>query len=119
MIIMRKINYYETLETLKYATLTCKQISIITGHSMYASKKIRLEIINHYNKFPYTQNAHVRTDHFIEWYDSKLLTKMYNEIYKLNEVVEIQPSVFLNELDKLHNPVIMLANECNENILAN
>lgn len=78
-------NYDETKEILKHSTLTCKQIADITGQSIYMAKQIRLKILNEYNnKFPYSTGARVRTDHFVEYYDNKIITNLYNSLFNLS-----------------------------------
>lgn len=99
---MKKVDYNEIVENLKYATLTCEQIAQITGHSLYAAKRMRLLIIEKFNdKFPYSTSAHVRTDHFVSWYDNPVINKAYATLYDLNStsegVANTHPFVFYNQ----------------------
>ncbi|MFV0394456.1 MAG: hypothetical protein ACK5LC_08675 [Coprobacillaceae bacterium] len=69
-------------ECLKYPLLTCKQIALITGTSVFAARQLRLTILEeYYDKFPYSKGAKIRTDHFLERYDNPRLTKLYEDLY--------------------------------------
>lgn len=105
---MRKLDYERIVEILKYATLTCTQISEITGQSLYASKQMRLKIIEDYKgKYRYTTGSHIRTDHFVQWYDSPVLNKAYKDLYMLictNNQLTLKPARTLRKsnLSKLN-----------------
>lgn len=103
---MNKINIKKIKELLQYGTLTCKQISEITGQTLYTAKKIRLKIIESYAKeFPYTSGAHVRTDHFVIWYNNPVINREYKSIYNLDIDKEIanQQSFVLNNIFAFSN----------------
>lgn len=72
-------------DILSYSLLTCEQISIICGMSLYGAKKMRLAILEKYKeKFFYSPGAHVRTDHFLIYYESPRFFHLYKELYGLD-----------------------------------
>lgn len=72
-------------DVLQFSTLTCEMIATICGISLYAAKKLRKQVINHYYRdFPYTQSAQVRTDHFIIYYNSPRFFKLYKDLYDVD-----------------------------------
>lgn len=72
-------------DILGYSMLTCEQISIICGLSLYGAKNVRLAILKRYQgKFVYSPGAHVRTDHFLIYYESPRFFHLYKEIFGID-----------------------------------
>lgn len=82
---VKKVNDEDIKDILSYSTLTCKMIAIICGISLYQAKKLRKEVLDSFsNDFPYSQSAQVRTEHFLMYYNSPRLFKLYHDLYNVD-----------------------------------
>ncbi|MDH6603573.1 hypothetical protein OKW23_000709 [Bacilli bacterium PM5-9] len=103
---MKKLNIKKIREILQYGTLTCKQISEITGQTIHAAKQMRLDIIEEYkDRYRYTAGASIRTDHFIIWYNNPVINKEYELLYELGsdkKIANSQSFIFKDSVDLIN-----------------
>lgn len=71
----------EIKEILRKPVLTIVDITTITGMSRHMAKQIRLKVVEKESDFFYTTKSHIRTDHFLKYYKSDHLNKIYHDVF--------------------------------------
>ena len=69
---------------LKQEYITVHDISELTGLSRDRAQKLRKDVIkSNKDKFHYTSQSPIRLEHFLEYYNSRKLHSMYEDLFNI------------------------------------